>query len=245
MLTGKKLGLAIREAIELKLAAGGAKTKKEIADHFGVKPPSLHDWIERGTIGKDKLIEMFGYFSDVVEPSHWGLSNSFQVASLEIEEGTEQRQKKLSANLKNNDKTEIHLEQFDTGGDMGHGVILRDQPGVIQSWNVSVEWLNKNVRAHSGAKNLCIVTGFGDSMRPMFNPGDPLIVDRGVKSVEFDAIYFFRVGEEGFIKRLQRIPGEGLRVISTNKEYESWTVRSDMDFEVFGRVLKVWCSEDF
>ena len=54
---------------------------------------------------------------------------------------------------------------------MGNGLELRDQPGVIQSW-VSPEWL-QNVRGFSSPKNLCIVTGFGDSMRPMFNPGDP------------------------------------------------------------------------
>ena len=141
---------------------------------------------------------------------------------------------------------DIQINQFETGGRMGaSGLVLRDQPGVIESWRVTPEWLHKNVRHHSGAKNLCIVTGFGDSMRPMFNPGDPLLVDAGVRSVEFDAIYFFRIGDEGFIKRLQRIPGEGIRAISANKEYESWTVTRDMDFEVFGRVLKVWCSEDF
>lgn len=140
---------------------------------------------------------------------------------------------------------QIEIPQFATGGAMGTGLILKDQPGVIQSWKVSREWLNKNVKAHSGTQNLCIVTGFGDSMRPMFNPGDPLLVDRGVTSVDFDAVYFFRVGDEGFLKRLQKIPGEGLRVISTNKEYESWTIRQDMDFEVFGRVLKVWRSEEF
>lgn len=128
---------------------------------------------------------------------------------------------------------------------MGAGVLLRDQPGVIQSWRVSPEWLDKNVRSHTGAKNLCIVTGFGDSMRGMFEPGDPLIVDTGVRSVEFDAIYFFRVENEGFIKRLQRIPGEGIRAISENKAYESWTIKPDMDFEVFGRVLKAWKSEDY
>ena len=82
-------------------------------------------------------------------------------------------------------------------------------------------------------------------MKGMFNSGDPLVVDRGVTTVEFDAVYFFRVGEEGFIKRLQRIPGEGLRVLSENKKYESWTIREGMDFEVFGRVLKAWQGEDF
>lgn len=139
----------------------------------------------------------------------------------------------------------ILIRQFDTGGGMGGGVVLRDQPGAIKAWSVEPEWLNKNVKHHTGAKNLVIVTGFGDSMRPMFNPGDPLLVDVGIRSVDFDAIYFFRVGDEGFIKRLQRIPGEGLRAISSNKEYESWTIRPGMDFEVFGRVLKVWCSEEF
>lgn len=128
---------------------------------------------------------------------------------------------------------------------MGPGVLLRDQPGVIKSWTVTLEWLAKNIKSHTGHKNLNIVTGFGDSMRPMFNPGDPIVIDLGVTTVDFDGIYFFRVGNEGFLKRLQRIPGEGLRVISENKAYESWTIKPDMDFEVFGRVLKVWCSEEF
>lgn len=145
-------------------------------------------------------------------------------------------------------KAEDNLEipQFDTGGAMGGGLVLQDQPGVIQSWKVSPEWLRKNVKGYNSAKSLCIVTGFGDSMRPMFNPGDPLLVDISVNTVDFDSIYFFRVGNEGFIKRLQRIPGEGLRVLSANRDnYEPWTIKPDMDFEVFGRVLKVWRSEDF
>lgn len=125
------------------------------------------------------------------------------------------------------------------------GVELKDQPGVIESLRVNREWLEKNVRGVDHVGSLCIVTGFGDSMRPMFNPGDPLIVDAGVKSVNFDAVYFFRVGNEGFIKRLQRVPGKGLLAISENSAYRDWVIDESMDFEVFGRVLKVWRSEDF
>lgn len=128
---------------------------------------------------------------------------------------------------------------------MGAGVVLKDQPGVIQGWVVSPEWAQKNIRSHTGLENLAIVTGFGDSMRGMFNPGDPLLVDTGVKIVDVDAVYFFRVGNEGFIKRLQRIPGEGIRVKSVNPEYDTWTIKPEMDFEVFGRVVKVWCGTDF
>lgn len=140
---------------------------------------------------------------------------------------------------------DVTIPQFETGGRMGNGLVLRDQPGVIHSWHVTPEWVSKNVRNATSAKNLCIVTGFGDSMKGLYNPGDPLLVDRGVTTVEFDAIYFFRVDNEGFIKRLQRVPGEGILVLSENKAYRDWTIKPDMDFEVFGRVLKIWKGEEF
>lgn len=144
-----------------------------------------------------------------------------------------------------NGPDELVIPQFATGGAMGDGLLLRDQPGVIKGWSVNKEWLNKNLKNHTGAQNLCIVTGFGDSMKGMYNSGDPLVVDTGVKKVEYDAVYFFRVGDEGFIKRLQRIPGEGIVAISENKAYRDWTIKPDMDFEVFGRVLKAWKGEEF
>jgi len=66
-----------------------------------------------------------------------------------------------------------------------------------------------------------------------------------VTQVDYDAVYFFRVENEGFIKRLQRVPGKGLVVLSENKKYETWTIDKSMDFEVFGRVVKAWQGEDF
>lgn len=141
---------------------------------------------------------------------------------------------------------DIEIPQYKSAcGGMGGGVILRDQPGEIHGWRVTPDWITKNVKNHTGVGNLAIVTGFGDSMRPLFNPGDPLLVDGGIKSVDFDSIYFFRIGEEGFIKRLQRVPGEGLIAISENKSYKDWAIKPEMDFEVFARVIKVWCGTDF
>jgi phage repressor protein C with HTH and peptisase S24 domain len=141
---------------------------------------------------------------------------------------------------------EMVIQQYrEKGGAMGQGVLLRDQPGAIQSWHVTPEWIQKNVPNCTSPRNLAIVTGFGDSMRPLYNPGDPLLVDTGVKVVEFDAIYFFRIGEEGFIKRLQRVPGEGLVAISENKAYKEWIIKDNMEFEVFARVVKVWRGEEF
>lgn len=138
------------------------------------------------------------------------------------------------------------IDQFDdVRGAMGVGVILQDQPGQITSWEVTAEWLAKNIPANTGSRNLKIITGFGNSMQGMFNPGDPLVIDVGVKECNHDGVFFFRVGDEGFVKTLQRIPGEGIRVISKNPDYESWTIKEGMDFEVLGKVLKVWKSDIF
>ncbi|WP_082524743.1 S24 family peptidase [Pseudorhodoferax sp. Leaf274] len=143
---------------------------------------------------------------------------------------------------------DVVIPQFETGGSMGRGVVLADQPGVIKEWRVSEQWAQQNIHRITSIKNLAIVTGFGPSMQPLFNPGDPLLVDRGVTRADVDGIYFFRVGDEGFVKQLQRIPtvaGLVLRAKSYNTLYDPFDITTGMDFEVFARVVKVWKGEEF
>lgn len=74
MLTGPELGQAIERARMLK-----GVSKKAMADHFDVRPPSIQDWVKSGTISKAKLPALWAYFADVVGPAHWGLSSSYPV----------------------------------------------------------------------------------------------------------------------------------------------------------------------
>jgi SOS-response transcriptional repressor LexA len=85
MLTGSELGAAIATAI----AAKGV-TQKAVADEFGVRAPSVQDWIKRGTIDKSRLPKLWSYFSDVVGPQHWGLS-SFPAHDGNVSTGPEIR----------------------------------------------------------------------------------------------------------------------------------------------------------
>ncbi|KAF1046384.1 MAG: putative HTH-type transcriptional regulator [Herbaspirillum frisingense] len=87
MLNGKDLGQAIELAITLKIASGAAKSKADIARHFNVKPPSIYDWVNKGSISKDKLPELWNYFSDVVSYEHWGLKGWPHIASAPGGEG--------------------------------------------------------------------------------------------------------------------------------------------------------------
>lgn len=148
---------------------------------------------------------------------------------------------------------DLVITEYDTGGGMDTTgrLLLDDQPGTIKSWRVTHEWLRLNVPNHTGIRNLCIVTGFGPSMRPMFNPGDPLLVDTGVKTVTHEGVYFFRVGDEGYIKMIQRVPdphGDGvmLNIISKNPDYPPYPMSpKNPHFEVLGKVLTVWRSEQY
>lgn len=149
---------------------------------------------------------------------------------------------------------EIILSQYEISGGMdtnGKFVLEAEPPGVIKSWRVDREWLRLNVPVYTSVQNLCIVTGFGPSMKPMFNPGDPLLMDRGVTKVDHEGVYFFRVGDEGFIKLIQRVPdfdgpGFKLRIISKNPDFSPYEISAKHPhFHVIGKILTVWKSEQY
>ncbi|GAO73352.1 S24 family peptidase [Comamonas sp. E6] len=155
----------------------------------------------------------------------------------------------------NGEGRDLIITQYDVGGAMGNGgklILEAEQPGVIKSWRVDQDWLRLNVPTYTSVGNLCIVTGFGPSMKPIFNPGDPLLMDRGVNHVDHEGIYFFRIGDEGFIKIIQRVPnfdkpGFVLRIISKNKDdFPPYDISSKHpDFHVIGKILTVWRSEQY
>lgn len=218
-------------------AAGFSLSGAAVA--IGLSAQASQKW-KKGQIGDETLkllakLTGYSYFwlKEGVGPKH----------GSHLDSGLSAIQERIA--LPNRHDADVNIPQYDTGGMGGNGLILRDQPGIIQNWSVSQEWVRANVPYCSSPSNLCIVTGFGDSMPDMYSPGDPVLVDRGVKVCDHDGVFFFRVGDEGFIKRLQRIPGDGIRVISQNKEYETWTIKPDMDFEVFGKVLKAWKGKSY
>jgi phage repressor protein C with HTH and peptisase S24 domain len=140
------------------------------------------------------------------------------------------------------------IPQYDVAGAMGNGGLVLDEqpPGVIKAWSVDEQWVRRNVPSNSGIGNLCIVTGFGSSMQPMFNPGDPLLMDRGITECASDGVYFFRIGDHGWIKQLQRIPtanGVVIRAKSLNPSYDPFEITEGMDFHVLGKILMTWKSE--
>ncbi|MEZ0231880.1 MAG: S24 family peptidase [Methylophilaceae bacterium] len=230
----KNIDEIYRENLELLISESGGV--RQLAERIGKSYAQVSQWRNASKDSKS------GKPRSMAKESAQHLEKYCEkvVGWMNTDHGNIQITADINSPVKKNNK-DIKIQNYEEViGAMGGGILLKDQPGQITSISVTPEWIEKNVPHHSGKSNLGIVTGFGDSMKGMFNSGDPLLIDTGVKSVEFDGVYFFRVGDEGFIKRLQRIPGEGIRVISKNPDYESWTIKEGMDFEVFARVLIVW-----
>lgn len=242
--------MTLSERLKFAMQSAGV-SQAELARACGVKPPSVHGWLS----GKAKFLRGENLLQAAlvlkVRPEWLATDDGDMLSTEAIDVPSRWVDDPLTIKAPDTavsrfDAETVHIPYYDTGGAMGHGIVLRDQPGVIREMSVSKEWLQGNVRGYTSADNLCLVTGFGDSMRPLFMSGDPVIVDKGVTEFRGDGLYFFRVEGEGFIKRLQSIPGRGLVVISENPSYESWNIdKSTTDFQVLGKVIKAWCGCDF
>lgn len=130
----------------------------------------------------------------------------------------------------------VAIPRFDVRASMGPGIIVPEHIDVIQQLIVDREWIREQRLLYTGIPNLAIITGFGDSMQGTFSDGDPLMIDRGINGMDKDGIYVFSIDDAVHIKRLQRVAGRNVKVISDNPAYERWEVPLD-DIQIHGRVL--------
>lgn len=228
-------------------------SQADLARATGAKPPSVNAWFSGETktmkaVTAAKAAELYGcntlWLSDGVGPM-WPSTHAA---------ATPPGSPRPVADAPVESDTEVVIVQYEISGGMdtrGKLLLEAEPPGIIKSWKVDREWLQLNVRSYTSLQNLCIVTGFGPSMRGMFNPGDPLLMDRGVNRVDHEGVYFFRVGDEGYIKILQRVPefnGPGfiLRVISKNEDFPPYDLSpKNPHLQIIGKILTVWKSEQY
>jgi len=84
----------------------------------------------------------------------------------------------------------------------------------------------------------------GDSMSPVIEDGDTVLIDESKTDVFAGKIYAVAIDDEILVKYIDKIPGKYL-LRSKNTEYEQIEIdikREDIHFRVIGRVLW-WCRE--
>ena len=94
----------------------------------------------------------------------------------------------------------------------------------------------------STGDNVCLINATGNSMQPVIDDRDLLLVDLTHKDFIDEGIYVVRLENTLLVKRLQKIPN-GIVLISDNPQYAPITLNSDNfnenDAAIIGKVISV------
>jgi phage repressor protein C with HTH and peptisase S24 domain len=134
----------------------------------------------------------------------------------------------------------VLLPLYDVRASAGHGA-WNDDERVSRLLAFNRKWLVSDLRVSPDSVVLIYVDG--DSMAPTLSDGDVVMVDRSQSQLRSDGMYVFTHDGALLIKRLQRLAGGTVRVISDNERFKEYELRI-ADFEsdeapaaLIGRVL--------
>ncbi|PWK42241.1 S24 family peptidase [Pseudomonas sp. OV226] len=134
---------------------------------------------------------------------------------------------------------EVWIAHYDVRAAMGGGQIPHDYPEMFQDVRVSPQHLREMGVEFKEHFHLKMVTGWGQSMAPTIKHRDPLLVDVSVREFVGDGIYMFSWEGHLYIKRLQWIGDDQIKMLSDNDRHPPQTIRADETF-IQARVLLVW-----
>jgi len=120
-------------------------------------------------------------------------------------------------NLPVSSKDYVRFELLDGFADMGPGAINEDFPEVIRVVEMAALEVRRKLGFVPKPGRIKLLTGRGESMRPLFENGDLLMIDTATTSFVGDGVYLINLAGVTQAKLLQaRL--DGLYVVSANKD---------------------------
>ena len=212
--------------------------KRQISNTCGISYEAVRQWFagDTGNIKNENLLAIAEGFDTTVD---WLLVGTGEPpkrnAISNVVTGDFSRKPK---------DDEIIIPQYDVVGSMGPGkVIPMAYIETVRNITVRTEYLREQGVTYTHHANLAVITGFGESMGATFASGDPLIIDKGVNTVEVDGVYVFTLDDMLYIKRLQRLP-KMIRMISDNETFPPYEIKGHEleSLVIHARVLMAWNS---
>lgn len=130
----------------------------------------------------------------------------------------------------------VFIPYYDVNASAGHGAWTDSEP---QKTTLAFrrEWLATFVTRHF--EQLSVVSVQGDSMSGVLEDGDTILINH-TQTEPRDGLYALRIGNDVFVKRIQRFP-DHLLIKSANPEYApfkiSTTEDNDQNIAIIGKVV--------
>lgn len=218
----------------------------EVAKRFGVKAPSVYDWLNFGRIAKKHLPKLVAEF---------GHSMQWWIEGKDDDEGAPAEERRLADGRESvsvrpvlvwENESELGDEyvlipRLDIKFSAGNGRIVWhvDEKGQKQAFRRA--WVN---RLGINPEHAATIVADGSSMEPRVLDGDSLVVDYKATAVLDGKVYALAYQSEVYVKRLFKKPDGGLRITSDNPDKIRYP---DMDLtaeqvqlvQVIGRVVAV------
>lgn len=128
-------------------------------------------------------------------------------------------------------KSWVEVPRLDIGASAGPGA-LPEGEDAFDTFQFSRQWLSEN--GLEGAQ-LSAITVEGDSMEPLLNDGDDILVDTSERAFR-DGIYVVRLGETLMVKRVASAGAGQLSLLSQNMAYPPVSVAAE-EVEIIGKVV--------
>ena len=129
-----------------------------------------------------------------------------------------------------------YLPLYNIEASAGHGTYVETEE-VASQLAFRRDWINKEI--HANPANLHLIYVRGDSMYPALESGEVVMVDISAAHESIrDGIHVIQIDGSVLIKRLLRLPGNKIKVMSDNQIYPSFEADLNADqIKIIGRVI--------
>ncbi|MCK0127902.1 LexA family transcriptional regulator [Erythrobacter sp. F6033] len=201
----------------------------ELSRERGVSLSSLSEMIGRNSAYLQQFIKR-GTPRKLEEGDRGKLAQFFGVDQNELS-GTMVKGNSYNAAPSSTESGFVHVPRIDISASAGPGA-LPDDEAPFDTFRFSQRWLEE--QGLSGA-NLSVISVEGDSMEPLLNDGDEILVDRTPRAFR-DGVHVVRLGETLMVKRVASAGAGRLALLSQNLAYPPVSVAVE-DVEIIGRVV--------
>jgi phage repressor protein C with HTH and peptisase S24 domain len=218
----------LSERLKLALAKAGF-TQEVLAEKIGVSLSGVKKWLTGASDPK---------WSSIVSTSEvCGVSVEWLATGKGAMMASRQREIDNASLFPANSNDFAPVPVFDVQASAGNGAMNFGE--VIAGYlSLPISYLRDQLGVNP--KDACGIYVNGDSMEPALEDGGIALLDRSqnARSQKGDGIYTFRIGDELFIKRLER-QGSRIVVHSDNRAYTPWemTDTDKANMKILARVV--------